>query len=173
MNNVNAILISGRISSNSSEAFSLFEKERFGEKEGEKIVYSPVESLYLLETKKLRIFDCQNKEIQLNSLLRKFEKLDKKFMVKYTVFKDLRKKGSIVKSALKFGAEFRVYEKGSKIGEDHAKWILFCLSEHEKISMQDFSSKNRVAHSTNKHLLIAIVDDESDVSYYESRWIKL
>ena len=44
-------------------------------------------------------------------------------------FKDLRKKGYIVKTALKFGADFRVYEKGVKPGEDHAKWVVFPVHE--------------------------------------------
>lgn len=173
MDIVKANLVSEKISSNSVEAFGLFEKERFGERVGEKIVYSLVESIYLVENKKMQIFDSKEKEIKLKELTKKFEKRDKKFMTKYLVFKDLRKKGNIVKSALKFGAEFRVYESGSTIGEEHAKWILFCLSEHDKISMQEFSAKNRVAHSTNKKLLIAIVDDEDDVSYYEARWLKI
>ena len=33
-------------------------------------------------------------------------------------------------------------------------------------------AKNRVAHSTKKNLLIAIVDEEAKVSYYEIRWIQ-
>ncbi len=170
---VKSSLVSGKVSSNSTEAFALFEKERFGERVGEKIVYSLAESVFLVESKKMQVFDSGENEVKLKELIKKFEKTDKKFLTKYLVFKDLRKKGNIVKSALKFGAEFRVYSKGSNIGEDHATWILFCLSEHDKIPMQEFSSKNRVAHSTNKKLLIAVVDEEEDVSYYESRWLKL
>ena len=73
-----------------------------------------------------------------------------------------------MKTALKFGAEFRVYEKR----KNHSKWILFPVSENKSITWQDFSAKNRVAHSTKKNLLIAIVDEETKVSYYEIRWIQ-
>jgi len=170
---VKSSLVSGKVSSNAASAFALFEKERFGERIGEKIVYSIVETIFLVETKKMYVFDFREKKVKLNELINRFEKKDKKFLTKYFVFKDLRKKGNIVKSALKFGAEFRVYEKGSNIGEAHAKWILFCCSEHDKLSMQEFSAKNRVAHSTNKKLLIAVVDDEEDVSYYEARWLRI
>ncbi len=170
---IKSTLVSGKVSSNSIEAFSLFEKERFGERTGEKITYSLFECVYLVENKKMQISDSKDKEIKLKDIIKRFEKSDKNFLTKYVVFKDLRKKGNLVKSALKFGAEFRVYEAGSNIGEEHAKWILFCLSEHDKISVRDFSAKNRVAHSTNKKLLIAIVDDEEDVSYYEARWLKI
>jgi tRNA-intron endonuclease len=170
---IRANLVSEKISSNSLEAYGLFEKERFGERVGEKIVYSLVESLFLIEASRMKIFDSREKEIKTRDLLKRFERMDREFMTKYSVFKDLRKKGYVVKSALKFGAEFRVYEPGSAIGEAHAKWILFPLSEHKKITMQEFCAKNRVANSTNKKLMMAIVDDEQDVSYYEARWLKI
>ena len=84
----------------------------------------------------------------------------------------MREKGYVVKTALKFGADFRVYEKGRRPGKSHAKWIVFADRETNKTSWQEFSAKNRVAHSTKKRLLLAIVDEESDVSYYEINWVR-
>ena len=115
----------------------------------------------------------KDKKLTERELMKKFEKIDKKFKTKYLVFRDLRQKGFIVKTALKFGAEFRVYEKGKSIGEDHAKWILFPVSQNEQLTWQDFSAKNRIAHSTNKKLLIAVVDEENQVSYYEVNWLRI
>ena len=170
MTSIKANLISEKITSNSAEAQNLFASQRFGEKIGEKIFYTLSEALFLVENKQMEIQDLRNKKIPKKELLRKFQKIDKKFKTKYLVFKDLRKKGYIVKTALKFGAEFRVYEKGKKIGKDHAKWILFPVAETNSLTWHDFSAKNRVAHSTKKNLLIAIVDEEGDVSYYEVAW---
>lgn len=48
---IKSTLVSGKVSSNSIEAFSLFEKERFGERTGEKITYSLFECVYLVENK--------------------------------------------------------------------------------------------------------------------------
>jgi len=172
MEKIQADLISGKVFSNSQEAFALFEKSRFGEKHGEKILYTLCEAFYLIETGKLELL-LKDKKMKEKEILRKFESLDKKFMTKYIVFKDLRKLGYIVKSALKFGAEFRVYERGVEIGEEHATWILFPVSENEKFSWHDFSAKNRVANSTNKKLLIAIVDEEGDTSYYQVNWERM
>ena len=84
----------------------------------------------------------------------------------------MREKGHILKTALKFGAEFRVYKKGIKPGKDHALWLLYPVKESENHSWYDFAAKNRVANSTKKKLLIGIVDDEEDVSYYEISWLK-
>jgi len=85
------------------------------------------------------------------------------------VFEDLRKKGYVVKTALKFGADFRVYEKKKK---EHSKWIVFVQKESKKIDWKEFASKNRVAHSTRKNLLLAITDDEGGIIYYEINWVK-
>ncbi len=167
-----ANLIGDRIFSNSKEAQNLFASQRFGEQIGEKIFYSMSEALFLVEQGKMQINDFKNKKISQKDLMTKLQRIDKKFKTKYMVFKDLREKGYIVKTALKFGAEFRVYEKGKSIGKDHAKWILFPVSETEQLTWHDFSAKNRVAHSTKKNLLIAIADDEGDVSYYEVKWIR-
>ena len=172
MKRITAHLVSEKILSNSKEAQELFASQRFGEKSGEKIIYTLSEALFLVEQKKMQILDFRSKKISQKKLMQRFQKIDKKFKTKYFVFRDLRSKGYIVKTALKFGAEFRVYEKGKKIGRDHAKWILFPVSENNQLTWHEFSAKNRVAHSTKKNLLIAIVDEEGDVSYYEVEWKK-
>ena len=172
MAKIKANLIGENILSNTKIAFDLFANQRFGEKVDEKIQYTLTEAFFLIQNKKMEVFQ-KDKKMSGKEILNKFEKLDPKFHVKYTVFQDLRKKGYIVKTALKFGAEFRVYDKGKNVGEDHAKWILFPVSENANMTWHDFSAKNRVAHSTNKKLLIAIVDEESDVSYYEVNWERM
>ena len=119
------------IFSNSQEAFSLFEKSRFGEKVGGKIQYSFPETIFLVEKNKMEIFS-RNKKVSHKELLKKIHKFDKRINIKYLVFKDLREKGYVVKTALKFGADFRIYEKGAGVGKEHSKWIVFseisCLS---------------------------------------------
>ncbi|MEM4331127.1 MAG: tRNA-intron lyase, partial [Candidatus Pacearchaeota archaeon] len=118
-----------------------------------------------------RLINENEKNVEKEEVIKKFLKKDKNFLLKYLVFEDLRKRGYILKSALKFGADFRVYDKGFKSKEKHSKWLLSVFSEHEKINLKDFSSKNRVAHSTNKKFMIAIVDDEKGITYYEINWM--
>ena len=164
--------ISGEtIYSNSAEAYSLFEKSRFGEKVDGKIRYSFYEALFLVEKNKMDVFS-KNKMIPPLELAKKMQRYDKRINVKYSVFKDLRTKGYTVKTALKFGADFRIYEKGKKPGEEHAKWVVFCDFESNKLTWHEFSAKNRVAHSTKKNLLLAIVDEEGSITYYEVKWTK-
>jgi tRNA-intron endonuclease len=159
------------ISSADSEAYSLYEKSHFGEPKNDKIQYSLSEALFLTEKGKMEIFS-KKKKISGKDFIEKCEKIDKKIQIKYPVFKDLRERGYIIKTALKFGADFRVYDKGVKPGEKHAKWIVFTEHESKRLTWHEFSAKNRVAHSTKKNLLLAIVDEEGDISYYEVKWLK-
>jgi tRNA-intron endonuclease len=159
------------VSTNEAEAFTLFKRSNFGQPIVQKIQYSLSETLYLVEKGKIEVIK-NKKVIGFEELFKLFKKIDSRIQLKYPVFRDLRDKGYVVKTALKFGADFRVYEKGRTPNEEHAKWIVFVEHESNKFSWQDFSSKNRVAHSTKKNLLIAILDEESDVSYYEVSWVK-
>ena len=166
-----AVFNGDNVSSNKKEAFSLYEKSRFGESKDGKIVYSVVEAIYLLEKGKIDLYK-DSKKLNYDKFLTLIKKKDSKLLAKYVVFKDMRNKGYIVKTALKFGAEFRVYDKGIHPGEDHARWILYPVKESEKLNWQEFSAKSRVAHSTKKNLLIGIVDEEEDVTYYVCEWTR-
>ena len=171
MEKIHAHILGSSISSNSQDAFTLYRKSHFGEPIGEKIQYSFSETLFLSEKNKLEVFD-KKKRLPFKELMKKAYSSDKRIHIKYPVFKNLREKGYVVKTALKFGADFRVYDRGSKPGDKHAKWIVFADHESGKVTWHEFSAKNRVAHSTKKNLLLAIVDEEGDVSYYECRWLR-
>ncbi|HIH39196.1 TPA: tRNA-intron lyase [Candidatus Woesearchaeota archaeon] len=167
---VQAKLYGGNVLSEASnEARELYNKNRFGALKKDNVILSLFEAFYLIEKDRLAIKE-NNKELSEDSFLKKAKRQIKNFQVKYAVFKDLRDRGYIVKTALKFGADFRVYDKGIQPGQDHAKWIVFPVHESETMTWHEFSAKNRVAHSTKKKLLIGIVDDECDVTYYIIDW---
>jgi len=150
----------------------LYDQSRFGEVKDNKLRYSLVEALYLLEKNRIVIKDSKNKPIDFDTFVKKAVKKEPNFWVRYVVFRDIRSRGYIIKTALKFGADFRVYDRGIKPGQDHAKWILYPVKETDVLTWFDFSAKNRVAHSTKKSLLLACVDDEDDVTYWNVAWIR-
>lgn len=171
MEKIQAYILGSSISSNSQDAFSLYKKSHFGEPSGDKIQYSLSEALFLTERGKIKVFN-KKKLLPFREFIKKAYSIDKRINIKYPVFKDLREKGYVVKTALKFGADFRVYDRGSSPGEKHAKWVVFVDHESGKFTWHEFSAKNRVAHSTKKNMLLAIADEEGDISYYEVKWIK-
>ncbi|MAG07521.1 tRNA-intron lyase [Candidatus Pacearchaeota archaeon] len=157
--------------SGSKEAKDLYGNKLFGEFVNQKVQYSLSEALFLVEKKKMDVFR-NNKKLSFKMLMELCKKIDKKIFVKYAVFKDLRSKGYLLKTALKFGADFRVYDKGVKPGKKHARWILYTVSESDDLTWHEFSAKNRVAHSTRKNLLIGVVDSEGGITFYEVGWVK-
>jgi tRNA-intron endonuclease len=168
---VKAVFSGETVYSNKKEAFTLYQQSRFGEQKEGKIFYSIFETLYLIEKGKMQLEQAK-KKLNFDKLLALARTMDNRANTKYQVFKDMRDRGYVVKTALKFGAEFRVYDKGQHPGQEHAKWILYPVRESDSLTWHDFSAKNRVAHSTKKNLLIGIVDDEGDCTFYEIKWVK-
>jgi tRNA-intron endonuclease len=171
---VKAVFFKQRIvTENSDEARDLYNKSRYGSLlDDGRIQLSLLETLYLLEKKKILLYDGRNKKIDFDSFFKKAQRLEPNIWVRYCVFKDMRNRGYIIKTALKFGADFRVYDRGVKPGEDHARWIVYPVHEGSTLTWYEFAAKNRVAHSTKKRLMMGVADDEGDVSYWEIRWIR-
>jgi len=157
----------------SDEAREFYNQSRFGIlTESGKVELSLLEGLYLMEKGKLDLKSEAGKKLSYEGYLKKARESEPNFWVRYCVFKDIRSRGYIIKTALKFGADFRVYDRGVKPGEDHARWIVYPVHEGDTLTWYEFAAKNRVAHSTKKRLLMGIVDDEGDVTYYEIRWMR-
>lgn len=173
-NIIKAILSKDRIiTENSDEAKQLYEQSRFGFLLGNgRVQLSLLEGLYLLEAEKIGLLHENGRKVEFEKFIKKASKFEPKLLIKFAVYKDMRNRGYIIKTALKFGADFRVYERGVKPGEDHAKWVVYPVHEGEVLTWHEWAAKNRVAHSTRKRLLIGVVDDENDVSYWEARWVR-
>ena len=171
---VNAIYSNDRIITfNTDQARELGQNSGYGSfLEDGRLQLSYLETYYLIEKKKLHLADSRNNEVLPDSFLKKAKRHEKNFWTKYVVFRDIRNRGYIIKTALKFGADFRVYDRGVKPGQDHAKWVLYPVGESSNLTWHEFAAKNRVAHSTKKSLLLAIIDEEGDITYYEVRWLK-
>ena len=113
------------------------------------------EVLYLKEKGCIEIFKSE-KVVSFEDL-----KKNKNFdFEKYLVYRDLKKKGYVVKSALKYGCNFRVYEK-KDFKTSHAKYLVEILNEKSKIVAKEIVAKTRISNSTKKKFLYAIVDCET------------
>ena len=159
------------IAEDKEEAHNVYDQSRYGEIKEDKIQYSLVEGLYLLEKGRVDILD-DKKKLSFDDFFRKASKKESNFWTRYVAYRDMRNRGYIVKTALKFGADFRIYDRGIKPGEDHAKWIMYPVKETDSLTWFEFSAKNRVAHSTRKRLLVACIDEENDTTYWEINWTR-
>ncbi|MBC8495490.1 tRNA-intron lyase [archaeon] len=155
------------------ETNELYNKGVFGTLlEDKKLQLSLQEALFLMEKDKIATLDTRNKALTFERFIKRASKIEPNFWIRYSVYKDMRSRGYVVKTALKFGADFRVYDRGIKPGEDHARWIVYPVHEGSTLTWYEFAAKNRVAHSTKKRLLMGVVDDEGDVTYWEIKWLR-
>lgn len=161
-----AILSGSYVIEDDKELCREFAEHGFGEAEDSYLILAPVEALYLAEKKRARI-TAAGKVLSFRSLLERFRKADKDIDIKYFVYRDLRRKGYTVRTGLKYGAYFRVYEKGTRVGEGHSHWLVQPVREDWKTSAYDISRAIRLAHSVRKKMMWAVVDTEGDVTYYK------
>ena len=97
---------------------------------------------------------------------------NKEIYGKYIVFRDLKDRGYVIKTGFKYGSDFRLYNRGGGPGKGHSDYLVKIIHETYEIDALDFSSYVRVSHGVNKKLLLAIVDDDLDITYYNVEWTR-
>lgn len=135
------------------------------------LILSIIEALYLTEKGLLEVYS-NSKLLSFNELFEICCKNIVRCAMLYNVYRDLREKGYIVRSGLKFGADFAVYEKGP--GIDHAPYLLHVMSVNEKINPVELVRAGRLSHSVRKKFIIATTRNElgSKVDKIMFKWYK-
>ncbi|MCK9151747.1 tRNA-intron lyase [Methanobacterium alcaliphilum] len=147
----------------------LNQKSHYGKLEEDRLELSLIEASYLMEKGKISIHK-EKEKLSLNQIISILKK--KELYSKYSVYRDLRNRGYIVKTGFKYGSEFRLYERGKSPGDGHSEFVVRVISENYDLNIMDFSSYVRVAHGVKKKLLLAVVDEEGDITYYNIEWIR-
>jgi len=141
----------------------LLEKEFFGKPFGNGLQLSMVEALYLMEK---NVIDIKNVVTDKKNSVKKFKKFIEKSQpdidLRIAVFNDLKKRGLIVKTGFKFGAHFRAYTK--KPDETHAEYLIHAVDKNFKRVWAEISRAVRLAHSVNKEIMFARVE-ENNIDY--------
>lgn len=164
-----SILKDNRVIVIDEHAHNLYNKRYYGNLTDLGLELSLIEALYLLKKEKIVIFDEEHL-ITINKLTKLIK--DKHIYSHYLVYDDLRTRGYIIKTGFKYGSDFRIYERGHSPGDGHSSFLVKILSEEQNIKVTDFSSYVRVAHGVRKTLLLAVVDDEYDITYYNVEWTR-
>lgn len=154
-----------------SDTKSMLKQRSFGEEEGGRHHISLIEALYLVASDKIEVTDGK-KTHDFEDLLKLGNKKETDFYSKYLVYKDLRDRGMLVRTGLKFGTDFRVYERGKSI-KDHSKYLVHVVPEEYTCSFPEMARALRLGKNVNKDLIYAIVDEEGDITYYLVDRLKL
>jgi tRNA-intron endonuclease len=136
------------------------------------LILDLMEGLYLLETKKIEIYeDTAENKVTLKALRQKAKKLYEEFEEKYAGYRDLREGGLIVTPGIKFGCDFAVYKYGP--GVEHAPYMVSVKKAGSDISATEIVKAGRLATTVRKRFIIAVPDVAAGkVKYLIFKWFK-
>ncbi|AAK40764.1 tRNA-intron lyase [Saccharolobus solfataricus] len=133
---------------------------------------SLIESVYLTKKGLINVVDKNGDLLEYKKLYEYSAMKINKFEILYKVYEDLREKGFIVRSGVKYGADFAVYTLGP--GLEHAPYVVIAVDIDEEITPHELLSFGRVSHSTKKRLVLALVDRKSEgIRYIMFKWVKM
>mgnify|MGYP000107575780 CR=1 FL=1 len=168
-----AILMGNKIILTGSGAERIHEQGYYGEWEDNKLILFDIEALYLLDNNKIILVDESNKVLTFQELINLLSKNDPNIWLRYLLYSDLRRRGYIVKEGYGKGLEFRVYRRGAIIGKEPAKYLVYGLIEGKTISISELKNISNKAKLSNKDLIIAVIDRQGEITYYEAMEITL
>lgn len=82
---------------------------------------------------------------------------------------DVRRRGAVPKSGLRFGTHLRAYAGAPD--ETHADWLLHCVTDRGTLSWIDIARGVRLAHGVRKQFLVACASRDA-VAYVHVAWFR-
>ena len=138
----------------------------FGEVFNKEYLLNNLESLFLLQNNKIKIYT--NKiQYDFSTFLKALIKKDKNILTKYLIFRDLRSKGYVVKEGFGFGTDFRIYERG-EFNKKTSKYVSVGLNEGTNIKASEFAEVIEQVEKMGKSVVIAVVERRGEVIYYKT-----
>ncbi|OPX63077.1 MAG: tRNA-splicing endonuclease [Methanomassiliicoccales archaeon PtaB.Bin134] len=153
------------IISEMAEGSQIYNKGYYGyPRSGGGLELDLLEALYLLECEKLQV-QIGGRDVDHATLYRRAARSTDALQPRYIVYRDLRQRGYIVKVD-QGDFNFRVYPRGASPHNSQAKnWVL-AISERDIFNIAGLLEKSETSQRTRKDLLLGVVDEEGDITYY-------
>lgn len=150
------------------EAESLHQQGFFGEIENGRLTLFDVEALFLLEKEKITIVDSNGNPMTFPQIVSLLSRKDHDLWLRYLLYSDLRRRGYIVKPGYGPKLEFRVYRRGAVVGKEPAKYLVYGLVEGKTITISELRNITNTAKLSNKSLVLAVIDRQGEITYYDA-----
>lgn len=147
----------------------LYDRGFYGRKKGGALELSLIEGAYLLYREKIEIFS-KGAAVDFKTFFEIASGRSRDFELRYIVFKDLRERGYYTKMS---PIGFRVYPRGGHPGEVPAHIFVYVISERAHLPLKSLIHELNKAVNARKRLILAIVDEESDITFYEIKKITM
>jgi tRNA-intron endonuclease len=125
-----------------------------------------LEACYLLETGRMEILRA-HKPLTFSDMIKLSASSCDGFEIHYIVYRDLRQRGYVVKpDSGEF--DFRVFPRGGTPTTSQTKYWVLAVAERSLFDVTSFLEEMVRSERTRKELLLAIVDEEGDITYYKA-----
>jgi len=137
----------------------------YGAKEKEDFTLTFYEALYLQDKQMLTVKDKKGNNIDFQTLLRGYQKLDENAWAHYLVYRDLRSRGYVAREGFGKAIDFRIYERGS-YGKDNAASLILSTQEGKPLPMEDLIGALKQSQSLKKDLILGVMNRRGEIVYY-------
>jgi tRNA-intron endonuclease len=142
----------------------LYEQSGYGRLEPDAVKLSPPEALYLLHRQKIDVAGYS-----FDTLFSEFAE-QRNFLRSFLVYRDLRERGYVVQTG---PHDFRVFKRGQKPGTGESLYLVRVLSERDPVRFVTLIEEVVASRNMRKQYVLAVVDDEEELTYYEIKLQKL
>ncbi|MGI0140345.1 MAG: tRNA-intron lyase [Thermoplasmata archaeon] len=152
-----------------AEASNVYAKGYFGTPEkGGGLSLDRYDAVYLCEMERISVAGPDGRPIAWPALFRLAARVDPEFGVRYLVYRDLRQRGYVVRTSPPPVA-FTVLPRGGVLNKTPSRFWIAALSERAPFDLARLFELADRARSSKKTLLLGVVDEESDLTYYRVR----
>jgi tRNA-intron endonuclease len=152
--------------SDQSEASQIHNKGYYGvPQSGGPLKLNLMEAIYLVESGRLEV-ESGGKKKDASQLLRLAHRAFEGFEIRYLVYRELRSRGYVVKLGQP-PLDFRVFPRGGTPNKTPSRWWVAAISERRTFDLARVLEDLDRTADVRKKLLLAVVDEESDVTYYD------
>jgi len=129
---------------------------------------SPVETMFLLERNKIELLDEKTEvQVGLYEYLQRLHEGSPELWTHYLIYRDLRSRGYTVKEGLSEEIPFRIYPRGSEIGKDTSKYLIYIVKEGVPIELTKLDKATTTAKGVGKKLILAVLNRQGEPTYYQ------
>ena len=151
-----------------SEAGAVYGRGYFGTVTEGGLALDRFESVYLLEMGRLAVGDTRGRPVAWEDLFRRAVRAEPGFSVRYLVYRDLRQRGYVARASPP-PVTFAVLPRGGILHKTPARFWVQPYSERAAFDLAELFDLAERAQGAKKTLLLALVDEESDLTYYRVR----
>jgi len=151
-----------------SQIENLRESGFYGKLMGNALQLSLIECCFLIEMGDLEVISRTGEKMSAEEMMDLGMRTQEEFDLRYGTFRDLRKRGMVVKTGFKYGAHFRVYN-GSP-DEGHAKYLVHSVPMDKVMPWPEISRTVRLSGGVKKEILFCRAGEPME--YLEFKWFR-